>query len=138
MKYLEQKARMMRLYDKVNESSVLSQREYEDNLYYFFQTAWHLKDWIKNDSSVECFDIEGIVNKTPSIRIAADLVNGKSIPKGKTTAIELADQIIRDWEKIFILLESWHLLYNTYKPKNDQLDTRGEFEQCCFPLADGK
>jgi guanylate kinase len=119
MKYLEQKARMMRLYDKVNESSVLSQREYEDNLYYFFQTAWHLKDWIKNDPSVECFDVEGIVNNTPSLRIAADLVNGKSIPKGKITAIELAEQIIRDWEKIFILLESWRLLYNTYRPKSD-------------------
>jgi hypothetical protein len=160
MKYLEQKARMERLYNKINPKTDFhgNQIDYEDNLWFFFQTAWHLKDWIKNDPAIRTYpSIEKIANNVKSLRICADLANrskhlelkldsnredgrlagndvnifmgsGKmtieeaesgKIPimkalgskytywisdkSGiKTSAVELAEQIMKDWEEIII------------------------------------
>ena len=49
--------------------------EYEDNLWSFFQNAWHLKDWIKNDDSIEPIDIETIVTNYSCLMICSDLAN---------------------------------------------------------------
>jgi hypothetical protein len=52
---------------------------YDDDLYHFFQDAWHLKDWIKNDPDVPQTVKDRIENDLESIlafRIGADLANG--------------------------------------------------------------
>lgn len=52
---------------------------YDDDIYHFFQDAWHLKDWIKNDplvSSKVRTRVEQEVNRVQSFRVAADFANG--------------------------------------------------------------
>ena len=52
---------------------------YDDDVYHFFQDAWHLKDWIKNDPEVpeEVRDrIEESIAVVRAFRIAADFANG--------------------------------------------------------------
>ena len=53
--------------------------EYRDDLYHFFQDAWHLKDWIRNDPTIAPAIRDAIENEVTSItalRIAADIANG--------------------------------------------------------------
>jgi len=75
--YQEQYDRMKRLMFKIDPPSGFhgEQKEYEDNLWYFFQSAWHLKDWIKVDRTIQTFDIEKIVNSVRSLRLCADVAN---------------------------------------------------------------
>lgn len=52
---------------------------YDDDIYHFFQDAWHLKDWIKNDPSVPSKvrdQVEQEVNHVQPFRVAADFANG--------------------------------------------------------------
>jgi hypothetical protein len=50
---------------------------YDDDLQHFMQDAWHLKDWIKNDSSLSIRgDIEALVKERKPLMICADLANG--------------------------------------------------------------
>jgi hypothetical protein len=52
--------------------------EYGDFLYSFFQNCWHLKDWIKNDSSLPQDMRDEIVreaHKIESLQFCADLAN---------------------------------------------------------------
>src|SRR6266540_239818 len=51
---------------------------YEDDLYHFFQDAWHLKDWIRNDSAAgaKAPNIEAEVKAVAAFMITADLANG--------------------------------------------------------------
>jgi len=51
------------------------QIDYEDNLWSFFQNAWHLKDYIKNEDSIIQFPIEKIVESYSSLKICADIAN---------------------------------------------------------------
>jgi hypothetical protein len=50
--------------------------DYEDDLWAFFQNAWHLKDWIKNDpaTGVESRIEEAVARHEP-LMICADLCN---------------------------------------------------------------
>lgn len=50
----------------------------EDGFVRFFQDAWHLKDWLRNDpsSSSVVTDIEAYVNSTRVLCLAADVANG--------------------------------------------------------------
>ena len=50
----------------------------EDGFINFFQNAWHLKDWLKNDptTSAQVRDIEQHVNATPALKLVADVANG--------------------------------------------------------------
>jgi len=75
--YIEQFQRvnryMVRLEDQSRDST-----EYDDDLWSFFQNCWHLKDWIKNDSTLPttlCEQIEQIVARYPNIIVCADLAN---------------------------------------------------------------
>jgi hypothetical protein len=55
-----------------------SSTEYDDNLWAFFQACWHLKDWIKNDDTVDApvrGSIEAAVIPYRSIMVSADLAN---------------------------------------------------------------
>jgi hypothetical protein len=52
---------------------------YDDDIYHFFQDAWHLKDWIKNDLLVPSKvrdQVEQEVNNVKPFRVAADFANG--------------------------------------------------------------
>jgi len=50
--------------------------EYEDNLWSFFQNAWHLKDWIKNDASVKkSISMEVAYKNYKSLLVCSDLAN---------------------------------------------------------------
>src|ERR1022692_2938000 len=47
-----------------------------DIFYHFCQDAYHMKDWLKNDPTVDSRDVEEFVNDSPCLRIVADLANG--------------------------------------------------------------
>jgi hypothetical protein len=49
-KYQEQLSRAKRFLDRM-EKLPADQTEYEDMFWAFFQNCWHVRDWIKNDSS---------------------------------------------------------------------------------------
>ncbi|MCH8895788.1 MAG: hypothetical protein IH927_05950 [Proteobacteria bacterium] len=51
---------------------------YDDYLWAFFQNAWHLKDWIKNDSSISTKSRERIrkaAEASDELQVCADLAN---------------------------------------------------------------
>jgi hypothetical protein len=82
-RYLEQYERMQRSYDRFCE---FNQRvtdkvssDFEDDVYAFFMHCYHLKDWVKNDSSVKSrmpiigADVEQFINSSEALRLCADL-----------------------------------------------------------------
>jgi hypothetical protein len=77
MSYLLQFERVKRYLCKIDPPTRYhgDQIEYEDNLWSFFQNAWHLKDWIKNDTLIKRIPIEKIVEKYNSLKICADMAN---------------------------------------------------------------
>jgi hypothetical protein len=51
---------------------------YDDDLWAFFQNAWHLKDWIKHDSSISTKSRERIrkaAEASDELQVCADLAN---------------------------------------------------------------
>ena len=84
-RYLEQYERMQRSYDRFREFNLrLSDKissDYEDDVYAFFMHCYHLKDWIKNDSSVKSrmpnirTDVEQFINESEALSLCADLCN---------------------------------------------------------------
>jgi hypothetical protein len=57
---------------EINESP-----EWKDAVYTFFQTCYHLKDWIKNDPNAPGQkDVEYFVSSSSSLSICADICNG--------------------------------------------------------------
>ena len=77
MAHIEQFKRVERFLQRIDPPSKDhgSQVEYEDNLWSFFQNAWHLKDWIANDPEIIKIDIENIVKKYHCLMICSDLAN---------------------------------------------------------------
>lgn len=77
MSYKEQLKKVKRFLNKIDPVQKYhgDQIEYEDNLWSFFQNAWHLKDHIKNDESINQFPIESVVDTYLSLKICADLAN---------------------------------------------------------------
>ena len=50
-----------------------------DRAYAFFIFCFHLKDWIKNDTSIDAgvrAAVEAFVSATPALALAADIANG--------------------------------------------------------------
>ena len=47
-----------------------------DALIHFYQDAYHLKDWLKNDGTVAIGGVEQAVNNDTTLQLAADLANG--------------------------------------------------------------
>jgi hypothetical protein len=53
-----------------------STENYEDEVHAFFQNCYHLKDWIKNDTSItRLLDVEKYINATVSLQLCADICN---------------------------------------------------------------
>lgn len=77
MSYIEQFKRVKRYLDRIDPANKYhgDQLEFEDNLWSFFQNAWHLKDHIKNDHSINHVQIESIVDSYHSLKICADVAN---------------------------------------------------------------
>ena len=74
----EQFARVERALARVRSNRGRELPEYEDDVWSFFQNAWHLKDWIKNDPELSQKDrdaVEGDVGGLEVLRICADLAN---------------------------------------------------------------
>lgn len=65
-----------RLHSIAGGQLMASSDEARDALIHFFQDAYHLKDWIKNDASVSTDDVEEFINVTEPLRVCADLCNG--------------------------------------------------------------
>src|SRR6516225_1807549 len=82
-KYQEQYERMQRSYDRFREirSANKVPSDYEDDIYAFFMHCYHLKDWVKNDTSVKTrmpnigADVEQFINESEALRLCADLCN---------------------------------------------------------------
>jgi hypothetical protein len=81
--YIEQYDRMKRWYDKF---AALNQgrphdspsENYVDEIYAFFQNAYHFKDWLKNDGTLASpvvKDVEQFINGDRSLRLCADICN---------------------------------------------------------------
>jgi len=77
MTYKEQFDRMKRFLSRIDHPQYFhgEQTDYEDNLWCFFQNAWHLKDHIVNDDSIISSEIGKIAEEYSSLRICADLAN---------------------------------------------------------------
>jgi len=53
--------------------------DYDDAVLTFFQNAWHLKDWIRNDPTIPkpvADAIVSLVEVSPELLVCADLCNG--------------------------------------------------------------
>jgi hypothetical protein len=66
---------------KINEGvqHVRQSDEYQDDVYAFFLNCHHLKDWIKNDESVDEATknkVEGFIETKQELKICADICNG--------------------------------------------------------------
>ena len=76
----EQYDRMLRSHGRLIERAMgqvmASSDETRDMLFHFFQDAYHLKDWIKNDSTAETGDVEKFVKAHPPLALCGDLCNG--------------------------------------------------------------
>lgn len=75
--YSQQYERVKRLFSGLTNKSY-SQIDWEDNLWSFFQNCWHLKDWIKNDSTLSQSIRNQIENETKNYKnlmTIADLAN---------------------------------------------------------------
>jgi hypothetical protein len=74
--YKDQLERLKRAREKLNDYNV-NQIIYKDNLWSFFQNAYHLKDWLKNDSNFTLSNksIEDFITDSKFVKIAADLAN---------------------------------------------------------------
>lgn len=74
----EQFGRVERALERVRSNRNREIVEYEDDVWNFFQNAWHLKDWVKNDSNVnqQYRDaVERDVSTVEVLKICADLAN---------------------------------------------------------------
>jgi hypothetical protein len=83
MAWTEQWDRVERWYSRVKQTNDgrvhdLTSDHYQDEAYAFFQNAYHLKDWLKNDRQVSArvADVETFVSSSQSMRLCADLCNG--------------------------------------------------------------
>jgi hypothetical protein len=75
----EQYDRMHRSHERLEEVasglSSFSGDDARDVFFHFFQDAFHLKDWLREDPTVE-IDSEALVEASPDLRACGDLANG--------------------------------------------------------------
>lgn len=75
--YVEQLKRVRRFLDRVRDHG-RDTVDYDDDLWSFFQNAWHLKDWIDNDETISDEKTKQILKRAHESKIlliCADLAN---------------------------------------------------------------
>jgi hypothetical protein len=82
-RYREQYERMQRSYDRFREINTrLADKvssDYEDDVYAFFMHCYHLKDWVKNDTSVKTrmpnigTDVERFISESEPLSLCVAL-----------------------------------------------------------------
>lgn len=83
-KYQEQFDRVKRWYERFRKidqgiSHEKSSEEYTDNVYAFFQNCYYLKDWIKNDITINQNvrdQVENFIRQNACLSLCADICNG--------------------------------------------------------------
>ncbi len=96
--YREQFDRMIRWFDKYTEikrgKSRASHHDKLDHIYAFFQNAYHLKDWIKNDPTTRASGaVESHLKNTAVLRLVADICNGtKHLSRNRKLKTEGKDE----------------------------------------------
>ena len=78
MSYLAQYNRVLRWREQLNNIE-LNHDIFEDYVIAYFQSCYHLKEWIKNDSPIPEItkkDLEKYISKTNPLRICTDIANG--------------------------------------------------------------
>jgi hypothetical protein len=81
MNYRVQYERVIRWFERfktINSGKMhtTSTENYEDEVHAFFQNCYHLKDWIKNDTSItRLLDVEEYINVAVSLQLCADICN---------------------------------------------------------------
>jgi hypothetical protein len=83
-KWEEQWARVGRLHNRftiVNEARATHNRvsdDYQDDVYAFFVSCYHFKDWLKNDPTTTAVtgDVEDIVKGSTDLSLCGDVANG--------------------------------------------------------------
>ncbi len=56
----------------------MNSENYVDEIYAFFQSCYHLKDWLRNDDSLTSAvqgAVEGYINQQRSLKLCADICN---------------------------------------------------------------
>ncbi len=87
---------MIRAYERfkqisTNNGSSISLHAARDAADEFFQHCYHLKDWLKNDSTTSSLDVESFINASRPLSLAADYCNSikhaglKRSPRSGTT-----------------------------------------------------
>lgn len=75
----EQYERMLRSHESLKQVTSgqhsIGSDDAKDAMMHFFQDAFHLKDWLKNDQSLSV-DSEAAVNASRPLEVCADLANG--------------------------------------------------------------
>lgn len=72
--YKEHYNRLLRFRSKLNDYEN-DQKEFQDNMWAFFQTSHHLKDWLKESHPLVCDDVENYINNSSFLKVGADLAN---------------------------------------------------------------
>ena len=79
MAYEKQFERVKRFLERIDispDEDMGKELRYLDDVWSFFIHAWSLKDWIKNDDTIQKIDIDTIVKGYPLLMVCADLANG--------------------------------------------------------------
>lgn len=75
---IKQWERVNRALKRIENNRNRKMEEYEDDIWFFFQNCWHLKDWIKNDGAIDQQhqqSVEADVHDIDELVICADLAN---------------------------------------------------------------
>ncbi len=77
--------RMLRSYQALLDAPDNNTDLYDDPMFHFFQDAWHLKDWIKNDESapLRANSVESQVNQSEILSAVGDLANAVKHRRGE-------------------------------------------------------
>lgn len=87
--YLDQLARVRRFLRRI-ETHNRPAVDYDDDIWLFYQNCWHLKDWIKNDTTVPITvrrTLEDKLKQCPELMICADLANATKHLELKTPRV---------------------------------------------------
>jgi hypothetical protein len=103
--YLQQLARAWRFLQRYRDSSTHkpgerrhSYYDSDDNLWAFFQNCWHVKEWLKHDTSVEDEPKKGAleaVRASPILALVRDLANGSKHLELHSRTTEATDSGMR-------------------------------------------